>query len=109
MNGEGRVELADIIEAIQAGQVRITDHAYEEANADRLKFDEIYFSALNGVVIEEYQDDSPYPSVLVFGQTFGGDPVHSVWAYNQKKRWTVLITVYRPDPNRWINCKVRKK
>ena len=62
------------------------DHAYEEANADRLKFDEIRFSALNGVVIEEYQDDSPYTSVLVFGQTFGGDPVHSVWAYNQKKR-----------------------
>jgi hypothetical protein len=80
-------------------------HAYEEANADRLKFDEVYFSALNGVVIEEYQDDSPYPSVLVFGQTFGGDPVHSVWAYNQMKRWTVLITVYRPDPNRWISCK----
>jgi len=106
---EGRVELADIIEAIQAGHVRITDHAYEEANADRLKFDEIYFSALNGVVIEEYQDDSPYPSVLVFGQTFGGDSVHSVWACNLKKRWTVLITVYRPDPNRWINCKVRKK
>lgn len=56
------MELADIIEAIQAGHVKITDHAYEEANADRLKFDEIYFSTLNGVVIEEYQDDSPYPS-----------------------------------------------
>jgi hypothetical protein len=83
----GNVELADIREAIQAGRVRITDHAYEEANADLLKFDEIYFSALHGSVIEEYQDDLPYPSVLVFGQTFGSDPVHSVWAYNEKKRW----------------------
>ncbi len=103
------MELADIIEAIQAGRVRITDHAYEEANADRLKFDEIYFSALHGVVIEEYQDDSPYPCSLIFGQTFGGDVVHSVWAYNEKKRWAVLITVYRPDPNLWIDCKVRKR
>lgn len=109
MDGKGRVEVADIIEAIQAGRVRITDHAYEEANADRLKFDEIYFSALHGVVIEEYQDDSPYPSALIFGQTFGGDSVHSVWAYNEKKRWAVLITVYRPDPNLWIDCKVRKR
>jgi hypothetical protein len=82
VNAKGLVELADIKEAIEAGKVRITDHAYEEANADRLKFDEVYFSALNGVVIEEYLDDSPYPSVLIFGQTFGGDPVHSVWAYN---------------------------
>ena len=56
---KGQVELADIKEAIQTGRVRITDHAYEEANADRLKFDEIYFSAMNGVVIEKYQDDSP--------------------------------------------------
>jgi hypothetical protein len=82
VNAKGLVELADIKEAIEVGKVRITDHAYEEANADRLKFDEVYFSTLNGVVIEEYLDDSPYPSVLIFGQTFGGDPVHSVWAYN---------------------------
>ncbi len=109
MDTRGRVDLTDIIMAIQSGQIRITDHAYEEANADLFKFDEIYFSALHGSVIEEYQDDSPYPSVLVFGQTFGGDPVHSVWAYNEEKRWAVLITVYRPDPNLWIGCKVRKK
>jgi len=106
---KGHVELANITEAIQDGRVRITDHAYEEANADRLKFDEIYFSALHGEVIEEYQDDSPYPSILIFGQTFGGDPVHSVWAYNEKNRWAVLITVYRPDPNLWIGCKLRKR
>jgi hypothetical protein len=106
---KGQVELADIKEAIQTGRVRITDHAYEEANADRLKFDEIYFSAMNGVVIEEYQDDSPFPSVLIFGQTFGGDPIHSVWAYNEKKRWVALITVYRPNPNLWIDCKLRKR
>jgi hypothetical protein len=44
-----------------------------------------------GEVIEEYQDDSPYPGILVFGQTFGGNPIHSVWAYNEMKRWAVLI------------------
>ena len=109
MDRRGQVELADIVEAIQTGRVRITDHAYEEANTDMLKFDEIYFSALHGEVIEEYQDDSPYPSILVFGQTFGGDPIHSVWAYNEMKRWAVLITVYRPDTNLWIGCKVRRR
>lgn len=109
MKSSGQVELADIREAIRTDKVRITDHAYEEANADRLKFDEIYFSVTNGVVIEEYQDDSPFPSILIFGQTFSGDPIHSVWAYNQKKLWAVLITVYRPDPNLWIDCKLRKR
>lgn len=48
MSSNGQVELEDIKEAIQTDRVRITDHAYEEANADRLKFDEIYFSVMNG-------------------------------------------------------------
>ena len=109
MDAERRVEISDIKKAIEEAKVRITDHAYEEANADCLKFDEIYFSVLHGAIIEEYLDDSPYPSVLIFGQNFSGDPVHSVWAYNELKHWAVLITVYRPDPKRWIEWRVRKK
>ena len=103
------MEITDIIEAIRANRVRITDHADEEAEADQLTFDEIYFSVLHGEIIEEYPTDNPYPSCLIYGQTFGGDPVHSVWAYNEQNGWAVLITVYRPDPNLWINWRERRK
>ena len=99
----------DIIEAIGANRVRITDHADEEAKADQLAFDEIYFSVLHGEIIEDYPTDKPYPSCLIYGQTFSGDPVHSVWAYNEQNQWAVLITVYRPDPNLWINWRERRK
>lgn len=103
------MELTDIIEAIGAHHVRITDHADEEAEADRLRLEEIYFSVLHGEVIEDYPLDRPYPSCLVFGRTAGGVAVHSVWAYNSKTRWAVLITAYRPDPHRWINWRERRK
>lgn len=103
------MEIAKIIEAIRAKRIRITDHADEEAQADRLKYEEIYFSVLNGEIIEDYPKDKPYPSCLIYGQTFAGEPVHSVWAYNQKSKWVVLITVYRPDPKRWIDYKIRKR
>lgn len=103
------MDVADIIEAIRANRVRITDHADEEAEVDQLMFDEIYFSVLHGEVIEDYPTDKPYPSCLVYGQTFSGDPVHSVWAYNERTRWAVLITVYRPDPDLWINWRERRK
>lgn len=53
--------------------------------------------------------DKPYPSCLIFGETFAGEPIHSVWAYNEKSKWAVLITVYRPDPSLWIDYKMRKK
>ena len=38
----------DNINAIHNNLVRISDHADEEAEADELSFDEIYFSVLDG-------------------------------------------------------------
>ncbi len=95
--------------AIQRSHVRISDHADEEAEADELTFDEIYYSVLRGEIIEDYPDDKPYPSCLIYGMTFSGDPVHSVWAYNNENQWAVLVTVYRPDPDLWINWRERKR
>ncbi len=103
------VRIDDIIEAVRQSRLRISDHADEEAQADTLTFDEIFFSILQGEIIETYPDDRPYPSCLVYGDTFEGDPVHSVWAYNEDNRWAVLITVYRPDPARWVNWKTRRR
>ena len=102
------MDISDLIEAIQSGRVRITDHADEEADSDRLGFEEIYFSAIHGEIIESYPSDRPYPSCLVLGRTFSGDPVHTVWAYNEHTGWAALITVYRPDPQRWIDWRQRR-
>ncbi|MEW6326368.1 MAG: hypothetical protein AB1487_02045 [Thermodesulfobacteriota bacterium] len=45
---------------------------------------------------------------MIYGNAFVGEPVHSVWAYNKDNQWAVLITVYRPDPTRWINWRERR-
>jgi len=103
------MEIENIIEAIRHNRIKNTDHADEEAENDQLTFDEVYFSVLNGEVIEDYPDDKPYPSCLIYGQTFSGDPIHSVWAFNEQSKWAVLITVYRPDPGQWIDWRKRRK
>ena len=103
------MEIDNIIDAIRHNRIKITDHADEEAENDQLTFDEVYFSVLNGEVIEDYPDDKPYPSCLICGQTFSGDPIHSVWAFNEQSKWAVLITVYRPDPSQWIDWRKRRK
>ena len=102
------MNLDDIVGAIRRNQIRITHHADEEAHLDHLSYDEIYVSVFNGEVIENYPDDKPYPSCLIYGKTFGQEPVHNVWAFNQENMWAVLITVYRPDPVRWIDWRVRR-
>ena len=103
------MDIEKLIDAIRENQVRITEHADEEAVSDSLTYEEVYFSVLKGRIIEDYPEDMPYPSCLVYGEIFSGEPVHSVWAYNADTGWAVLITVYRPDPEKWINWTQRKK
>ncbi len=98
-----------IINAVRHNQIRITAHAYKEAKADNLSFDEIFFSVLQGEIIEEYPKDRPFPSCLICGKSFVGEPIHTVWAYNEENGWAVLVTVYRPDPKRWIEGKKRRE
>jgi len=103
------MDIENIIDAIQKSRVRITDHADEEAFDDSLTYDERYSCVIQGEVIENHPNDKPYPSCLIMGKNFSGEPIHSVWAYNPENQWAVLITVYRPDPERWIDWKVRVK
>jgi hypothetical protein len=103
------MQFEDIANALRARRVRITDHADEEAQADSLSFDEIYTSVIQGEIIEDYPDDYPLPSCLILGQSFAGVAIHSVWAYNPASQWAVLITVYRPDPQRWIDGRTRRQ
>ncbi|MEE2717829.1 MAG: DUF4258 domain-containing protein [SAR324 cluster bacterium] len=103
------MEIESIVQAIRETQVRITNHADEEAVDDNLTYEEIYTSVIQGEIIEDYPTDKPYPSCLILGKNFTGEPIHSVWAYNQENSWAVLITVYRPDPDRWVDWKMRMK
>ena len=103
------MNIENIINAIRDSRVRITDHADEEAFDDSLTYEEIYSSVIQGEIIEDYPNDRPYPSCLILGRNFSGEPIHSVWAYNPENLWAVLITVYRPDSKRWIDWKVRVK
>ncbi len=103
------VALDQIVESIKKRKVRITDHADEEACNDRLSFDEIFSSVLVGEIIEQYPDDEPYPSCLIYGKNIRDEPIHSVWAYNRETESAALVTVYRPDPERWVDWRIRRK
>lgn len=61
----------------------------------------------SGTVIEEYPDDVPYPSSLIFG-TVNGRPLHVVMAYNNVDREAIVITAYEPDPDSWSNNYTRR-
>jgi hypothetical protein len=103
------IEIEAILESIKAKRVRITDHADEEASNDRISLMEALDTISAGEIIEQYPDDKPYPSCLIFSRLRSNEPVHTVWAFNDATKASALITTHRPDPRRWINGKIRRR
>lgn len=102
------MNIKQIIKAILDCRIWITDHADEEAGEDQLSFDEIYHSVFYGEIIEDYTKHQPYPRCLIHGENFAYEPIHTVWDYDKESNTAILVTVYRPDPKRWINWKIRR-
>jgi hypothetical protein len=70
---------------------------------------EVYEAAYSGEVIEVYSDDQPYPSVLIFGTTDSDRPLHAVCACDEEGQQVLIVTVYQPDPNQWVDYRRRKR
>ena len=62
-----------------------------------------------GEVVEEYLDDTPYPSALVLGFV-ASRPLHVVVALDANGPIVYIITVYEPSPEKFEpDWKTRRK
>ena len=87
--------------------VIITQHGINRLREKQIKYRDVIAVLLNGEIIEQYPDDYPYPSCLVFGHSQNGRVLHVVCGYNEGKIW--IITAYWPDNERWEpDMKTRK-
>ena len=93
---------------ISSKKYRLTLHAEVEREADKILVSEIEeaFSP-DYTIIEDYPEDKRGHSSLVLGFTKEGLPIHMVCAIYEDI--LVIITVYRPDPNLWVDWKIRKE
>ncbi len=95
---------------ISSKKYRLTLHAEIEREADKIFISEIEdaFSSENCSIIEDYPEDKRGHSCLVLGFTKEGHkPIHMVCAIHEDI--SVIITVYRPDPDLWIDWKIRRE
>lgn len=69
---------------------------------------EVEQAILSGIIIEDYPEDKPYHSLLILGRTHSGRPLHTVAAWSEEENICILVTVYEPDPDLWIEFKTRR-
>ncbi len=99
-----------IVHLIEQGNVRISDHGYDEMAADGLYVRDVTESIADAAVIEDYPDYPKGPCVLTLQKDRDGQPIHVVWGIPRgRPKPAVLVTAYRPDPRRWEEGFRRRK
>jgi hypothetical protein len=97
----------DLRSKISQNAFEFSKHAVDQTILRNISVREIRDVINNGEIIEDYPDDKYGPSCLIFGVTQIGRPIHIQCSYPSRPIVKV-VTVYEPNPDRWIDYKVRR-
>lgn len=97
--------IAEIKDKILKGEYRFSEHAIKRMIKRFIERFEVEEAIINGEIIEEYPDDKYSPSCLIYGKSKNGRDLHVQVSLPPK---VVIITIYKPDPSEWIDCKIRR-
>ena len=102
------VVLDHIRDKIAGRQYEFSKHAVDQTIIRNISVSELEHAVSSrSEVIEDYPEDKYGPSCLVLGFTSGGRPLHVQCSYPAQPL-IKIITVYEPDPELWIDLRVRK-
>lgn len=103
-----KINIDTIKKMVKAEKIRWTNHVMVRLLQRNISQNDIQHALLSGEIIEEYENDYPYPSCLVFGINLNNEYLHVVCGLNELELW--IITAYYPDNIKWKDdFKTRKE
>ena len=101
--------LEEIRSKILQRQYEFSKHAIDQSIIRNISVGEVE-DAISGrcEIIEDYPDDKYGPSCLILGFIRAGRPIHIQCSYPSRPL-IKIITVYEPDPDVWVDFRVRKQ
>lgn len=99
-----------ILELIELGEVKVSDHGYDELVADGIFVRDIMAGVTDAAIVEDYPEYPKGACVLVLQKDRHGKPIHVVWGIpGNASSPAVIVTAYRPDPRRWTDDFLRRR
>ena len=100
--------LDDIQRKIATREYEFSKHAMDQTIIRGISVAELEEAiSSQSEVIEDYPEDKYGPSCLILGLSMCGRPLHIQCSYPSRPL-IKIVTVYEPDPELWIDLRIRK-
>jgi hypothetical protein len=87
---------------VLAGDYRVSRHGFRELAADDIMLEDVLAGVGAALGVEDYPNSRMEPSVLALQHDRSGRPIHVMWGVPKATGTpAVLVTAYRPAPERW--------
>lgn len=99
-----------IRQLVSRGEVRISEHGYDELSDEGILIQDILFGVEEAVLVEDYPEYFKGPCILALQRDHNGQPLHVVWGIPKGATTpAVVVTAYRPNPASWTDDFTRRK
>lgn len=89
------MEIEKIKKLVSEQKIKWSEHCLARMGEREISIADIESCVLGGEIIEDYPDDYPHPSCLIFGDDVSGKKIHVVTGSDGETVY--FITAYIPD------------
>ena len=97
------MEIEEIRALARKGKYHYSDHAKDRLFLREIPERNILRTILEGEVLETSEDDIRGKAYLLLGK----GPIHALVGYNKYQNKVIVITIYIPEPPKWITHRKR--
>jgi hypothetical protein len=102
------MNLKKIRQLVNSSKVKWSTHCLERMQERDISITDIEQCILSGEIIEDYPDDFPYPSCLIFGYTVNKKVLHVIVGTDDSLLY--VITAYYPNTTKFMeDLKTRRE
>ena len=94
------MEINNIRNLYRASKIKWSSHCLKRMQERDISIDDVGSCIMSGEIIEDYPNDYPYPSCLIFGYSINEKILHVVVASYMEMLY--IVTFCYPDTNKFM-------